>query len=174
MAKNIAPGLNRTFVSEGWPQIDKTIWEDARQEAGAAIYQGIGIAPIFASDINEDLINQAIDNAKKAGVADLIRFTVADISKIKIPGEYGEYGILMTNPPYGERLGDKKDLPKIYAALKRLIPATSTWSAYIITSDETLEQHLNRKAAAKRKLYSGALKTDYYQFHGPKTPRTNK
>ena len=83
----------------------------------------------------------------------------------------GERGMVITNPPYGERLSTPAELPKLYAALKHLIPKSSTWSAYIITSDETLEKHLNRKADTKRKLYNGAIKTDYYQFYGPKAPR---
>ena len=166
MAKNIAPGLNRAFVSEHWPQISSKIWADARDEARGAVYDG-EIAPIFASDVDPRLVAQARDNAKKAGVADLIDFKTADIGDIKLPGEYG---VMISNPPYGQRLGDDAGLKHIYANLQRLLPKNSTWSAYIITADEDFWRHFGRKADAMRKLFNGATKTDYYQYHGPRPP----
>ena len=167
MARNIAPGLNRAFVSEGWPQIPAKIWDEARDEARAAIFDG-EIAPIFASDIDPRLIGQARDNAKKAGVADYIQFSVADVADIALPGDFG---IMITNPPYGQRLGQEEDLQLIYAALCRLFPKKSTWSAYIITSDEDFQQAFGRKANARRKLFNGAIKADYYQYYGEKPTR---
>ncbi|MCL2350072.1 MAG: class I SAM-dependent RNA methyltransferase [Defluviitaleaceae bacterium] len=170
MAKNIAPGLNRSFVSQDWPQVDKAIWERAYDEAKSAII--VGGDPqspqFFASDIDAQNIVQARENAKKAGVDDIIKFEVKDVSKVVLPCEYG---VLMTNPPYGQRLGQQKDLPKLYKTLQGLIPKSSTWSAYIITSDEEFEQGFGRKANAKRKLFNGATKTDYYQYHGPRPPK---
>ncbi|MCL2854671.1 MAG: class I SAM-dependent RNA methyltransferase [Defluviitaleaceae bacterium] len=167
MAKNQAPGLNRRFVSETWAQVDKTIWNKVREEAKAAIYTG-EIAPIHANDIDPQIIIQAKENAIKAGVGDLINFTVADIAKVKTEGDYG---VVMTNPPYGQRIGREGDLLKIYNHLARLVPKNSNWSAYIITSDEELPKHFGRKPDAKRKLFNGATKTDFYQYHGPKPPR---
>ncbi|MCL2576102.1 MAG: class I SAM-dependent RNA methyltransferase [Defluviitaleaceae bacterium] len=166
-AKNIAPGINRKFVSEDWVQVGKNIWKNARENAENAIYKG-DIAQIFASDIDKKMVQEAKAHAEAAGVADYIQFSVADVTKKGLPCEYG---ILMTNPPYGQRIGEAGDLPQIYNALKNLIPKTSTWSAYIITSDETFEQHFGRKANAKRKLFNGATKVDYYQYYGPKPPR---
>ena len=167
MAKNIAPGLNREFVSEGWPQIDSKIWKNAREEARDKINNS-NIAPIFASDVDKELIAQAKANATAAGVADYIQFDVADVANIKLPGEYG---VMITNPPYGQRLGEEGELRRIYAALRRLFPKGSTWSAYVITSDEDYERHFGRRANAKRKLFNGATKTDYYQYQGPRPPR---
>ena len=167
MAKNIAPGIKREFVSEDWPQISPKIWQEAREEAQSSIFNE-EIAPIYAYDIDPKLIDQAKDNAKKAGVADLINFKAADVSNISLPGEYG---VMITNPPYGQRLGGDEELRRIYAALKRLFPKDSTWSVYVITSDEEFEQRFGRRANAKRKLFNGATKTDYYQYHGPKPPR---
>ena len=164
MAKNIAPGLNRDFISEGWPQIDAKIWQQAREEARAAMYND-EIAPIYASDIDAGLVAQARANAAAVGVADFIKFDVADVAKITLPGEYG---VMITNPPYGQRLGETDQLRHIYGALRRLFPKNTTWSAYVITSDEDFEKHFGRKANAKRKLFNGATKTDYYQYQGPR------
>jgi putative N6-adenine-specific DNA methylase len=170
MAKNMAPGLSRAFVAEGWPQIDAKIWKDARQEARALINQD-EIAPIFAADVNGELIAQARDNAKAAGVGEYVRFDVADVADIALPGDYG---VMITNPPYGQRLGEAEQMRHIYNALKRLFPKDSTWSAYIITSDEEFEKFFGRKANAKRKLFNGATKTDYYQYQGPRPLRGNE
>jgi len=167
IAKNMAPGLNRNFVSEGWPQIDAKIWQSARDEARAAVNTN-EIAPIYANDIDSKLIEQAKANAKAAGVADFINFAVADVASITLPGEYG---VVITNPPYGQRIGENKQLYRIYDALKRLLPKDTTWSAYVITSDEEFESHFGRKANAKRKLFNGATKTDYYQYQGPRPPK---
>ena len=167
MAKNIAPGLGRDFVAEGWPQIDAKIWQNAREEARAKIGSD-EIAPIFASDIDKELVAQAKANAKAAGVADYVRLDVADVADVALPGEYG---VMITNPPYGQRLGDTRQLQVIYGALKRLFPKDGTWSAYVITSDEEFERHFGRRANAKRKLFNGATKTDYYQYQGPRPPR---
>lgn len=167
MAKNIAPGINRQFISEGWPQIAPQIWKQAREEARNSIFNE-EIAPIYAYDIDPKLVEQAKDNAKKAGVADLIHFGASDVANISLPGEYG---VMISNPPYGQRLGGDEELRRIYNALKSLFPKDSTWSAYVITSDEEFEQRFGRKVNAKRKLFNGATKTDYYQYHGPKPPR---
>jgi putative N6-adenine-specific DNA methylase len=166
IAENAAPGLKRGFVSEDWPQIDKAIWEKARVGATVPGRPPPQAKPlIYANDIDPKLIEQARENAEKAGVADMIEFKLQDIAKAVLPGEYG---VLITNPPYGQRLGEREALPKLYSHLKRLIPKNSTWSAYVITSDQDFEKHFGRKADAKRKLFNGATKTDYYQFHGPK------
>ncbi|MCL2573844.1 MAG: class I SAM-dependent RNA methyltransferase [Defluviitaleaceae bacterium] len=169
IAKNIAPGLNREFVSEGWPQINAKVWQDARDEAQAKIYTG-EIAPIFASDMDANVIEQAKANAVAAGVADCIQFETKNIADVALQGEYG---VMITNPPYGQRLGETKDLHHIYQTLTKLFPKESTWSVYIITSDEEFETYFERKANAKRKLFNGATKTDYYQYQGPRPPRNN-
>ncbi|MCL2353045.1 MAG: class I SAM-dependent RNA methyltransferase [Defluviitaleaceae bacterium] len=164
MAKNIAPGLNRNFVFQTWPQVDYAIWQNVKAKAKEAIRHE-GAAQIYASDIDKKMVEQARQNAKEAGVADIIQFETKDIADIKLPCEYG---ILMTNPPYGQRLLDNDELPRIYAILKKKLPKNSTWSAYIITSDDDFEQYFGRKADAKRKLFNGNLKTDYYQYYGPR------
>jgi len=164
MARNFAPGLRRKFVSEGWPQIASNIWQTARDEAEAAIFTG-EIAPIYGADVDAAVIAQARENAVKAGVADCVHFEVKDIGNANLPGEYG---VMITNPPYGQRLGNDADLEHIYTNLRRMFPKKTTWSAYIITSDEDFERQFGSKATARRKLFNGATKTDYYQYHGPK------
>jgi putative N6-adenine-specific DNA methylase len=167
IAKNLAPGLNRSFISETWPQMPQKIWASAREEAKNSIYKG-EIAPIYASDMDAKVITQAKQNAKNAGVADCIRFKVADAADAM---PEGDYGVMITNPPYGQRLGQQDQLNHIYAALRQMFPKDTTWSAYIITSDEEFEQHFGRRANAKRKLFNGATKTDYYQYQGPRPPK---
>jgi len=164
MARNIAPGLRRKFVSEGWPQIAPKTWQAARDEAEAAIFAG-EIAPIYGTDVDAAVITQARENAVKAGVADCVHFEVKDIGNANLPCDYG---VMITNPPYGQRLGNDADLEHIYTNLRRLFPKKSTWAAYIITSDEDFERQFGQKATARRKLFNGATKTDYYQYHGPK------
>jgi putative N6-adenine-specific DNA methylase len=111
IAKNQAPGLSRNFVSEDWPQIDKNIWEEVRVGATALGRPSPETTPlIYASDIDPKLVAQAKNNAEKAGVADLISFSAADIANVELPGEYG---VIITNPPYGQRLGDRQELPQV-------------------------------------------------------------
>jgi putative N6-adenine-specific DNA methylase len=168
IAKNLAPGLNRNFISETWPKIPSKIWAEARDEARNTIYKG-EIAPIYASDADAKVIAQAKENAKKAGVAEYIKFSVGDVAS-NMPKE--DYGVMITNPPYGQRIGQQEQLNHIYASLRKMFPKGTTWSAYIITSDEEFEQHFGRKADAKRKLFNGTTKTDYYQYQGPRPPKT--
>ena len=164
IARNMAPGARRKFVSEDWPWIDQKIWNNVRTAAGRGI-KGDFVPQIYASDIDPSAIETAQYSARRAGISDCINFSVTDISNMELPGSFG---VLITNPPYGERLGGTFGIDAIYSELKRLFPKSSTWSAYIITPDKKLEQYIGRKADSKRKLFNGTIKTDYYQFHGPK------
>jgi len=169
IAKGIPAGLNRSFVSENWECADKSAWDTAR-----GLSHGFGDCPrgtptIFASDIDPKLIAQAKENAQKAGVSDIINFSVADIKDITLPK--ADYGIIITNPPYGQRIGEQKNLPKLYKQLKRLMHTNPTWGTYVITSDENFERDFGHKAHARRKLFNGNTKTNYYQYHPPKPPR---
>lgn len=167
IGKNIAPGLERKFVSEGWERIPKKAWKDARVEALKAIRQDVDIK-IYASDMDEKAIEIAKDNAYEAGVDDYISFSVGDMARIKSDEKYG---YIICNPPYGERLGERKEVQKLYQRMGKVFKKFDTWSTYIITSDEEFEKLYGKKASKKRKLYNGRLKTDYYQFFGPKPPK---
>ena len=166
-ARNIAPGLARRFVSEDWPAIPARLWKAARSAAYAAI--DAGFTPrIFASDNDPAAIETARHNARLAGVDDCVRFEVRDIRDIALPGDYG---VAITNPPYGERMGDLPQTEALYAAMGRLFNADRTWSVYVITSHEGFERLYGRAADARRKLFNGMIQTNYYQFYGAKPPK---
>jgi Predicted N6-adenine-specific DNA methylase len=170
IAKNIAPGLNRKFASEEWERIDKSIWKQARIAAYKAIDHEF-TPVIYASDMDEEAIEVARENAIKAGVDDCIEFSVKPCQEVKL---IGDYGCMITNPPYGERIGELKEVEKLYRDMGELMRTNPTWSAYVITSMEYFESLFGRKADAKRKLFNGRIKIDYYQFFGPKPSNNRK
>jgi putative N6-adenine-specific DNA methylase len=165
IAKNIAPGLRRSFACEAWPQVPASIWKEARKRAYAAI--NTDIEPrIFGSDISPDAIELACANAELAGVDDCIRFEQKPLNEVTLPGKYG---VAISNPPYGERLGRIEEIERLYADMGRLF-SDPTWSVYVLTSDEFFESVYGKKANAKRKLFNGNIKTDYYQYYGSRPP----
>ena len=171
MAAHIAPGMNRSFTAENWTElIPKKLWYDAVNEAGDLIDDQIE-TDIQGYDVDEEVIRIARRNARKAGVEHLIHFQRRDVRDLHHPKKYG---FLITNPPYGERLEDKKDLPELYRAFGEAYRRLDSWSAYMITSYEDAEKYFGRKADKNRKIYNGMLKTYFYQFQGPKPPRRPK
>ena len=171
MAAHIAPGMNRSFTAENWTElIPKKLWYDAVNEAGDLIDDQIE-TDIQGYDVDEDVIRIARRNAREAGVEHLIHFQRRDVRDLHHPKKYG---FLITNPPYGERLEDKKDLPELYRAFGEAYRRLDSWSAYMITSYEDAEKYFGRKADKNRKIYNGMLKTYFYQFQGPKPPRRPK
>lgn len=167
---NIAPGLNAEFAAEKWSFIDQKVWYNVRKEAREAIDNDIELK-IFCSDIDYYQLKLAKKHAEIAGVGGKIHFQKLDY---KETGSRFEYGFIITNPPYGERLLEKKAAEEIYRGMGKHFPTFKTWSYYVITSDEDFEKLFGRKADKKRKLYNGALKCDYYQFYGPKPPKENR
>jgi len=159
IAKNIAPGLSRSFACEKWHQIPLEIWKAARRQAYAAMRTDFDPI-IHASDIDPDAIALAQSNAELAGVDDCIIFENRPLSKIELPTNNG---IAIINPPYGERLGKIKEAEALYTDLGRLFNPTK-WSVYILTPDEFFETAYKKKARAKRKLFNGMIKTDLYQY----------
>jgi putative N6-adenine-specific DNA methylase len=167
MARKIPPGLFRGFACEGWPQIPKSLWIENRREKYEKI--DFGFKPlIYASDIDGGAIEAATRCAKEARVSDCVRFEKKDIKDASLPGDYG---VLITNPPYGERLMTEEKSAALYRALGNLMKNRDTWSAYVITSFEEFEKFYGKKADAKRKLFNGNIKTDYYQYYGKRPPR---
>lgn len=165
IGKNIAPGLNRNFVAEEWEAIPKNLWKEERQQAYGKIETETSLR-IFASDINPLAVEVAMKNAEDAGVDDCITFSVGDISTVKI---HEEGVVMVTNPPYGERIGDRKAIDDIYKTYRKLFSENPTWSLFVITPDKTIENKvLGRPANRRRKLYNGRLEVCYYQFHGEK------
>jgi putative N6-adenine-specific DNA methylase len=170
IGQNIAPGFNREFASEGWEWIPSKIWDNARTEAEdlANYNQSLDIT---GSDIDHRMVKIAQENAVEAGLGDLIRFKqmqVTDISTNK------EYGVIVGNPPYGERLGEKREIEHMYKEMGQAFSKLDTWSIYILTSNEQFEQFYGKTATKKRKLFNGFIRTDLYQYWGKKPPRQNE
>lgn len=165
MARGIAPGLSRGFTAKKWTNfIDKTLWSDNIDEAKAEIRDG-ATTEILGYDIDPEAVRVAQANAKRAGVDDVVRFGVRPVSELD---HSGRYGFVVTNPPYGERIGEAEALPGIYADLGEAMKRLDTWSFYLITSYEEAERRIGRKAAKNRKIYNGMLKTRYLSYPGPK------
>jgi putative N6-adenine-specific DNA methylase len=167
IGQNIAPGFNREFVSENWNLIPSSVWDEVRMEAEdlANYDQPLDIT---GSDIDHRLVKIAQENAFEAGLADLISFKqmrVQDFTTTK------QYGVIVGNPPYGERLGEKGAVQKMYHEMGQTFEDLDTWSVYILTSDEEFETHYGKKTTKKRKLFNGFIKTDYYQYWGKRPPR---
>jgi putative N6-adenine-specific DNA methylase len=168
MAANMAPGMNRSFLAEEWTNlIPKKEWYEVLDEANDMIDDQIQ-TDIQGYDVDPSVIRIARRNAREAGVDHLIHFQERDVKDLRHPKKYG---FIITNPPYGERLEDKKDLPALYKAFGDSFRTLDSWSAYMITSYEDAERYFGRKADRNRKIYNGMLKTYYYQFLGPKPPR---
>ena len=168
MAANMAPGMNRSFLSEDWKQIiPRKCWDEAMDEAQEMVDDTVSV-DIQGYDLDPEVIKAARANAELAGVAHMIHFQQRPVAELSHPKKYG---FLITNPPYGERIEDKKNLPALYTQIGERFKALDSWSAFIITSYEDVEKYMGRKADKNRKIYNGMMKTYFYQFLGPKPPR---
>jgi len=167
IGKNIAPGIQRSFASEEWPRVKKEYWKEERINARKAIIQDRELR-IYASDIDGEAIEIAKENAFNAGVDDCIEFSIGDVLKFRTNEEYG---VIISNPPYGERIGEKNQVEKLYIEIGKKFRQLDTWSIYIITSNENFEYLYGKKADKRRKLFNGRIKVDYYQYYGPRPPR---
>ena len=168
---NIAPGMNREFTADAWDKaIPKKIWYNAYDEAHDMIRKDIEMN-IQGYDLNPDIVKCAMTNAKEAGVDKYIHFQARDVKDLSNPKHYG---FIITNPPYGERLEDRKDLPDLYKTIGESFARLSDWSMYLITSYDEAEKYIGRKADKNRKIYNGMIKSYFYQFMGPKPPRKDK
>lgn len=168
MAANIAPGLNREFTAESWTNIiPRQLWYDTVEEAEEMIDLNVDV-DIQGYDIDPDVIKAARSNAKRAGVDKLIHFQQRDVADLHHPKKYG---FIITNPPYGERLVEKEQLPSLYKTIGKAFEGLDTWSKFVITSYEDMERYIGRRADKKRKIYNGMIKANFYQFMGPKPPK---
>jgi len=171
MAANIAPGMNREFTAESWTNIiPKQLWYDTVQEAQDMVDTDITV-DIQGYDLDGEVVKAARENAKRAGVDHLIHFQQRDVAKLSHPKKYG---FIITNPPYGERLEEKEDLPDLYTTIGEVYKNLDAWSMYMITSYADAERYVGRKADKNRKIYNGMIKTYFYQFMGPKPPKQSK
>lgn len=171
MAANMAPGMNRSFLAEEWKNvIPRRAWYDAHDDAASLVDTDIDV-DLQGFDIDGDVVKAAKENAADAGVDHLIHFQKRPVHELRHPKKYG---FIITNPPYGERLEEKAELPALYRQIGEVYEALDSWSMYLITSYEDTEKYIGRKADKNRKIYNGMIKTYYYQFLGPKPPKRNR
>ena len=161
IAKNRAPGLNRHFGAENFAWVDKDIFASVRTEAKDKEFSGK--YKILGSDNDPKCVSLSFANAKKAGVSDCVTFTDGDATKMSLPSDSG---ILVCNPPYGQRLMEQDSARRLYAALGRHLKYANNWQKFIITSEPEFEHYFGRRADKKRKLYNGMIKCDYFMFTG--------
>jgi putative N6-adenine-specific DNA methylase len=170
IGKNIAPGLNRSFVSETWPSMDKSIWNEVRDYARGRINKED--FRILASDINGRVLGTARENAVKAGVDNYISFQKLPMQEF---GSKKKFGVIISNPPYGERIGEMKEVEELYKSLGHLYKELPTWSFFIITSNTDFQKLFGEKAHKNRKLYNGRLLCYYYQYiNNPPKEKINR
>ena len=159
IARNIAPGLRRSFSAEKWEEYDKKTWLDAREKARSGEYHGE--YSIVGSDIDPAAIRIAQENAQRAGVSDIIRFEVADATKFD---RKTKRGIIVTNPPYGERIMEKQEAEALYRSFGKAWASTENWKLYLLSSHTEFERTFGRPADKKRKLYNGMIKCDLFMY----------
>jgi len=164
---NIAPGSFRSFASEDWHWIGKKRWNEARQEAEDLANYDQKLE-IIGSDIDHRMINVSKANADEVGLSDSIAFKQMQVKDFTTKSEYG---YVVTNPPYGERLNDRPYVEKLYSDMGNVFTKLDTWSVYVLTSHEGFEQFYGKPATKKRKLFNGFIKTDYYQYFGKRPKR---
>lgn len=168
MAAQIAPGLNREFLSMEWNDlVPKRTWFDTLDEAREMVNPEAA-TDIQGYDVDKDVVEAARINAQQAGVDHMIHFQQRSVEQLS---HAKKYGFIITNPPYGERLEEKEALPGPYRALGERFAALEDWSMYVISAWEDTERYIGRKADRNRKIYNGMIKTYYYQFLGPKPPK---
>lgn len=168
IAANIAPGMTRNFTAQTWEHlIPAQLWTDSFEEAADLVDTTVQ-TNIQGYDIDGEIIRAARDNAKRAGVENLIHFQQRPVQELMNPKKYG---FVITNPPYGERLEEKAVLPELYREIGEAFGRLDCWSEYLITSYEDAERYIGKKADKKRKIYNGMLRTNLYQYIGPKPPR---
>ena len=161
IAKNRAPGLNRRFAAEQFAWMDSALWDQVRTEAKDKEFRGE--YRILGSDNDPESVSLSFANARKAGVSDIVTFKDGDATKMSLPTDAG---ILVCNPPYGQRMMEQQSALRLYAALGRHLRYADGWKKYIITSEPEFEHYFGRRADKKRKLYNGMIKCDYYMYFG--------
>lgn len=167
IAQNAAPGLKRDFDAEHWPIITPELWNQLRAQAHALIRGDIEV-DMFAGDVNPEVLSLAEYHVRQAGVGKLVRIAKQNVTAFR---PENSYGCIVTNPPYGERMGEARETHELYMNMGRTLRALDTWSVFVITSDPSFEKHYGKPADKKRKLYNGRIQTNFYQYLGPLPPR---
>lgn len=167
----IAPGIKRSFLAETWSDIyPEKLWKQTRDEANDMQLKDIEMN-IQGYDLDGEIVKAARQNARLAEVDQYIHFQQKPVKELSNPKKYG---FIITNPPYGERLEEKIELPDLYREIGKTFNALDSWSYYIITGYEDAQKYIGRTADKNRKIYNGMIKTYFYQYLGPKPPKLNK
>lgn len=164
---NIAPGLRRSFTAEDWPTLEASIWEDAREEAYDLLRDDEPL-DIYGADIDPEAIEVAEANAKKAGLSGELKLRAAPVSKL---WPEADYGCMITNPPYGERIGTKDEVEKAIRQLGTVFTQLPTWSLFALSPNRQFEHYFGKPADKKRKLFNGRIECNLHMYHGPLPPR---
>ncbi len=163
ISRNIAPGLRREFASEKWPAIGRRVWQLERDQAAESVRSDVPLE-IFGYDLDPANIEAAKANAKNARVARDIIFSQKDVRDLWIDQQFG---IMITNPPYGEKMGEFKEINQIYISLNKTFRKKMGWSVYVLTADKKFPDYFKRARPDKvRKLYNGVIEVNYYQYFG--------
>lgn len=171
LGARIAPGMKRNFLAESWSNlIPQDSWARAKQEAEASVLQDVEMN-IQGFDLDGEIIKAARQNARWAGVDHFIHFQQKPLRELS---NSKKYGFIITNPPYGERLEEKKELPGLYKEIGNVFGALDSWSYFIITGYEEAQKYIGKQADKNRKIYNGMMKTYFYQYMGPKPPKPTK
>ncbi|MEL6106117.1 MAG: bifunctional 23S rRNA (guanine(2069)-N(7))-methyltransferase RlmK/23S rRNA (guanine(2445)-N(2))-methyltransferase RlmL [Planctomycetota bacterium] len=164
IGRNIAPGIDRDFAFEDWPNLASDVAADLRSQAREAQVEKLE-ERILGSDVDGRVLAAARDNASRAGVSNDIHFQTGDVRELS---NKRRFGCLITNPPYGMRLGQDRELDALYRSLPNVLRGLPTWSHYFLTAFPGFESAVGRSADRRRKLYNGRIECTYFQFHGPK------
>lgn len=167
LGMNMAPGLNRGFAAEQWHRVPEQVWQAAREEARDLIRHDVPLS-IMGTDIDGQILRAARQNAEAAQVAQKVHFQQMPISSLR---SSKHYGVIICNPPYGERLGERTEVEQLYREMAEVFKELMSWSFYVLTAHSGFERHFGRRADRKRKLYNGDIECQYYQFYGPRPPR---
>ncbi|QDU45281.1 Ribosomal RNA large subunit methyltransferase L [Symmachiella dynata] len=167
IGKNIAPGLQREFAADSWPIIDRALWKQAREEANDLARRDQELQ-IIGTDIDKEALSQARYHARQVGMENDIHFQQKAFADTSSPRKYA---CLITNPPYGERMGEQEEAEALYRQMATVFATLDTWSIYVLTSHPNFEELVEKKAGRRRKLYNGRIACTYFQYPGPRPPR---
>lgn len=166
---NMAPGISRSFEAEGWREVPRSVWKEARSEARDMARSSLPL-PIIGTDRDRRILRRAREGARSAGVETSLHLQQKPIEELVTSREYG---VVVCNPPYGERLGDRPEVESLYGVMGEKSQQYPTWSWFVITPHPKFEKCFGRKATRRRKLFNGRIACQYYQFLGPRPPRTD-
>lgn len=170
LGRGMAPGAKRTFSCERWPRFAGEEWAQLRESAAQRAKPDLP-EPLLATDESEEALKVARRSAEAAGVAEDIHFQRRDFGEVS---SKRDYGCLITNPPYGERLGEAEEIERLYQSMPGVLRKMKTWSHYVLTARLDFEELVGQHATKRRKLYNGRIECAFFQYHGPRKPKAGK